>query len=99
MLFLSSKAIAYRLAVEGYAVTINNIIANKASVVSLAAKLNETYSNSTFIGIIANVTLPLEVKSIIKELVKHLSPLIAIVANVGIASISATLNLLDKDVA
>ncbi|KFY98372.1 hypothetical protein V500_01704 [Pseudogymnoascus sp. VKM F-4518 (FW-2643)] len=93
------EAIARRLAAEGYAVTINDIAANKAGAVSLAAELNETYGDGTSTGIIADVTSPLEVKSMIEESVKQLGPLTAMVANAGIAGVGAALDLSDEDVA
>ncbi|OBT81459.1 hypothetical protein VE02_09925 [Pseudogymnoascus sp. 03VT05] len=96
---LHAEAITRRLAAEGYAVTINDIAANKAGADRLAAKLNETYGDGTSTGTIADVTSPLEVKSMIDESVRQLGPLTVMIANAGIAGVGATLDLSYEDVA
>jgi len=65
----------------------------------LVAELNETHGHGTSAGIIADVTSPSEVKSMVEDSVKQLGPLTVMIANAGIAGIGAALDLSDEDVA
>ncbi|KAH8656286.1 hypothetical protein BGZ61DRAFT_301593, partial [Ilyonectria robusta] len=93
------EAIVRRLAAEDYAVTVNDVAANKPGVDKLVAELNDTFGKGTFTGIIADVTSSSEVKFMIQESVKRLGPLTVMVANAGIAGVGAALQLSNEDVA
>lgn len=64
----------------------------------LTSELNETFGEGTSVGIIADVTSSSEVKSMIAESCGRLGPLTVMVANAGIATLGAALDLTDQDV-
>jgi meso-butanediol dehydrogenase / (S,S)-butanediol dehydrogenase / diacetyl reductase len=92
------EAIARRLAQEGYAVTINDVSANKAGIDKLVAELNDKHGNGSAHGIVADVTNSSEVQTMIKESVEKLGPLHVMVANAGIAQVTPCLDISDEDV-
>jgi NAD(P)-dependent dehydrogenase (short-subunit alcohol dehydrogenase family) len=85
--FLSGEAIARRLAHDGYAVTINDIAANKAGVEKLVGELNQSYGDGTSVGVIADVASSSDVKAMVEASVKHLGPLTVMIANAGICGV------------
>ncbi|KAG4410822.1 hypothetical protein IFR04_016041 [Cadophora malorum] len=93
------EAIARRLALEGYAVAINDVAANKPGIDTLVAELNETYGKGTSTGIVADVSSSAEVKAMFEESANTLGPLTVMVANAGIHGVGAALDLSEKDVA
>jgi len=90
-LLISGEAIARRLAHDGYAVTINDIAANKAGVEKLVDELNQTYGHRTSVGAIADVSSSSDVKAMVEASVKKLGPLTVMIANAGICSVGAAL--------
>lgn len=94
----SGEAIVRRLAVEGYAVAVNDISANKSGIDKLVSELNQTHGDGTAIGVVADVTSSTDVQSMIKETVDKLGPLTVMVANAGIAQVAPVLELSDEDV-
>jgi len=92
---LSGEAIARRLAHDGYAVTINDIAANKAGVEKLVGELNETYGDRTSVGVISDVVSSSDVKAMVEESVKELGPLTVMIANAGICGVGAALDTSD----
>ncbi|KAL2109261.1 hypothetical protein VUR80DRAFT_2781 [Thermomyces stellatus] len=91
----SGEAIVRRLAKEGYAVTVNDIAANKAGVDKLVAELNEAHGPGTSTGVIADVTSSAQVKAMIDESCDRLGPLTVMVANAGIAPVGSALEVSD----
>lgn len=92
------EAIARRLAVEKYAVCINDIQANKSGIDTLVTELNQAHGEGTAIGVIADVTKSAEVQSMIEESVKSLGPLTVMIANAGIAQVAPALEISEDDV-
>ncbi|KAI1628876.1 acetoin dehydrogenase [Exophiala viscosa] len=92
------EAIVRRLAVEGYAVCVNDISANQSGIDKLVSELNEKHGSGTAIGVVADVSSSTDVQSLIKETVDKLGPLTVMVANAGIAQVAPALELSDEDV-
>ncbi|EXJ95451.1 hypothetical protein A1O1_00573 [Capronia coronata CBS 617.96] len=92
------EAIVRRLAVEGYAVTVNDVSANKAGIDKLVDELNQTHGSGTAIGVVADVTSSTQVQNLIQESVDKLGPLHVMVANAGIAQVAPALDISDEDV-
>lgn len=96
MCLFSGEAIARRLALDGYAVAINDIAANRAGVEKLVGELNRTYGEYTSVGVVADVASPSEVKAMIEASVKQLGPLTVMIANAGICGVGAALDTSDE---
>ncbi|KIW15972.1 hypothetical protein PV08_06022 [Exophiala spinifera] len=92
------EAIVRRLAVEGYAVCVNDVSANKAGIDKLVSELNQAHGSGSAIGVVADVTSSSEVQALIKESVDKLGPLTVMVANAGIAQVAPALDISDEDV-
>lgn len=94
----SGEAIVRRLANDDFAVTVNDISANKSGIDKLVSELNSKHGDGTAHGIVADVTQSSEVESMIKEHVEKLGPLTIMVANAGIAQVTQMLDVTDEDV-
>src|SRR4051812_6334228 len=94
----SGEAIVRRLAQEGYAVTINDVSANKAGIDKLVDELNSKHGAGSAIGVVADVTSSSEVQNLIKESVEKLGDLTVFIANAGIAQVAPALDISDEDV-
>lgn len=92
------EAIARRLAVDKYAVCVNDVQANKSGIDSLVAELNEKHGEGTAIGVVADVTKSSEIQSMIQESVKALGPLTVMIANAGIVQVAPVLDISEDDV-
>jgi len=91
------ESIVRRLAQEGYAVTVNDVSANKSGIDKLVSELNSTHGSGSAIGVVADVTSSSDVQNMIKESVEKLGPLTVMVANAGIAQVAPMLEISDED--
>ncbi|WPG97658.1 Hypothetical protein R9X50_00043800 [Acrodontium crateriforme] len=89
------KAIALRLAYDGYDVTINDVLANKAGAEETAEEIRKLGRKSTVA--LADVSKFAEVEQMIQTAVKELGNLDTMVANAGIAQVKALLDLTEED--
>ncbi|KAF2669037.1 acetoin dehydrogenase [Microthyrium microscopicum] len=92
------ESIVRYLVDAGFAVCINDISANKSLIDKLVNELNSSHGKNTAIGVVADVTLPDEVKQMIDQSVKAIGPLTVMIANAGIAHIAGSLELTVEDV-
>ncbi|EIT80068.1 hypothetical protein BDV35DRAFT_392699 [Aspergillus flavus] len=98
------KAIALRLASDGYSVCINDIPGAKDEIVRVVDEINATStpeatsSRPRAIGIAADVTSSSAVEAMVRETVKKLGPLTLMVANAGIAQIKHLLKVTEADI-
>jgi len=90
------KAIAIRLAEDGFDVCINDIAANKAGIDETVTEIQALGRHSY--GHVADVSKLSEVQSLIEASVKNLGPLDVMIANAGIAQVKALLDLSEDDV-
>ncbi|KAI9733929.1 MAG: hypothetical protein M1834_002584 [Cirrosporium novae-zelandiae] len=90
------KAIASRLARDGYSVCINDIEAN-SNIVDETVKEIESYGRKV-IGITADVSKQSEVEFLINQTVDKLGPLTVMVANAGISQVKPILDFTEDDV-
>ncbi|PVH82875.1 acetoin dehydrogenase-like protein [Cadophora sp. DSE1049] len=90
------KAIAIRLAEDGFDVCINDIAANKAGIEETVKEI-QSLGRSSY-GHIADVSKLSEVETLIAASVKELGPLNVMIANAGIAQVKALLDLSEDDV-
>lgn len=86
-----------RLVAENFAVTVNDVSANKAGIDKLVSELNTAHGEGTAHGIVADVASSSEVESMIKEHVSKLGPLTIMIANAGIAHVALLLDTTDDD--
>lgn len=89
------RAVALRLAQDGYDVAINDIAANKAGAEEVAKEIQGLGRKSTVA--IADVSKLKEVEAMIQHAVNELGPLNTMVANAGIAQVKALLDLTEED--
>ncbi|KAF2199433.1 NAD(P)-binding protein [Delitschia confertaspora ATCC 74209] len=89
------KAIALRLARDGYDVCVNDILANKSQVEKVTSLIKSMGRNS--FPFLADVSNPEEVESMVEASVSELGPLNTMVANAGIAQVKALLDLTEQD--
>ncbi|KAI0601140.1 hypothetical protein F4775DRAFT_542843 [Biscogniauxia sp. FL1348] len=89
------KAIALRLALDGYNVCINDIAANKAGCDEVASEIRGMGRKA--LTAIADVTKRDEVKDMIQTTVRELGPLNTMVANAGIVQATSLLDVTDDD--
>ncbi|KAI1490749.1 hypothetical protein F5X96DRAFT_694127 [Biscogniauxia mediterranea] len=89
------KAIALRLALDGYNVGVNDIAANKAGCDEVASEIRGMGRKAH--AAIADVTKRDEVKDIIQSTVRELGPLNTMIANAGIAQVATLLDVKDDD--
>lgn len=77
---------------------VNDIAANKAEIDVLVADLNKSHGDGTAMGIVADVTSPLEVHSMIRDATSKMGPLTVMVANAGIAHVAPVLDTTATDI-
>lgn len=94
-LFDSGKAIAIRLAEDGYDVTVNDIAHNKAQAEEVVSHIRSLGRKSALV--IGDVSKRADVRNIVKTSVQELGPLDTMVANAGIAQVKPLLKLTDED--
>jgi NAD(P)-dependent dehydrogenase (short-subunit alcohol dehydrogenase family) len=91
----SGKAIALRLARDGYDICVNDIQANKSEAEKVASEIRNLGRNA--ISHTADVSHRKEVGKMVDASVKELGPLNTMVANAGIAQVKAALDLTEED--
>ena len=91
----SGKAIALRLANDGYDVCINDIAGNKSEAEEVAKQV-QNIGRKSFVYT-ADVSNLSEVQSLVQASVSELGPLNTMVANAGIAQVKALLDLEEQD--
>ncbi|EUC30204.1 hypothetical protein COCCADRAFT_104471 [Bipolaris zeicola 26-R-13] len=89
------KAIALRLANDGYDVCINDIAANKSEAEQVAKEIRDIGRKSVVHT--ADVSNLSEVQSLVQASVSELGPLNTMVANAGIAQVKGLLDLTEQD--
>ena len=92
----SGKAIAIRLAQDGWDLCLNDVPANKAGIESLVSEVQSTY-NRKAIPYLADVSDLEQVEAMVQESTGSLGPLGLMVANAGIAQVKALLDLTEQD--
>lgn len=103
------RAIALRLARDGYSVCINDIPSSSTEINTLVNEINETtlplpiparnpIKRPRAIGIAADVTSSTAVADMVTETVSSLGPLTLMVANAGIATVQPALSVSEKDI-
>jgi len=91
----SGKAIALRLAQDGYDVCVNDIQANHSQAESVVKDIQRMGRNAfSFIADVSNLQ---EVQKLVEASVNELGPLSTMVANAGIAQVKALLDLTEQD--
>jgi NAD(P)-dependent dehydrogenase (short-subunit alcohol dehydrogenase family) len=90
------RAIALRLAQDGFSLVINDISANQAGIDATVKEI--TSAGGTAIGHAADVTIRSEVEALVKKSVKELGELTVMVANAGIAQVKPMLDLTEAEV-
>jgi len=90
------KAIALRLAEDGFDVCINDISANQESIESTVKDI-QALGRSAY-GHVADVSKRSEVEALVEASVKNLGPLTVMIANAGIAQVKPLLELTEQDV-
>ena len=93
---LSGKAIALRLAQDGFDICINDIEANAEGVAQVVKDVQDLGRQAY--GHIADVTSSDSVNTLVSESVENLGPLNVMVANAGIAQVKPLLDLTEDDV-
>lgn len=91
----SGKAIALRLADDGYDVCINDVAANKAGCDEVVKEI-QGLGRKSFV-FTADVSNLKEVTDMVQASVSELGPLNTMVANAGIAQVKALLDLSEQD--
>lgn len=91
----SGKAIALRLANDGYDVCINDIVGNKYEAEEVAKQV-QNIGRKSFVYT-ADVSNLSEVQSLVQASVSELGPLNTMVANAGIAQVKPLLELEEQD--
>lgn len=92
---LSGKAIALRLANDGYDVCINDVATNKAGCDEVVKEI-KGLGRKAF-AFTADVSNLQEVQEMVKASVSELGPLSTMVANAGIAQVKGLLELTEQD--
>lgn len=92
---VSGKAIALRLANDGYDVCINDIAANKAGCDEVVKEI-EGLGRKAF-AFTADVSNLQEVQDLVQASASELGPLNTMVANAGIAQVKGLLDLTEQD--
>ncbi|KAI9705343.1 MAG: hypothetical protein M1820_005173 [Bogoriella megaspora] len=92
----SGKAIALRLASDGYNICINDVEANKPGVDEVVSQIHSLGRKA--IPYLADVSSPTAVSSMVQESVSQLGPLNTMIANAGIAQVKPLLELSEEDV-
>ncbi|KAM0433539.1 hypothetical protein ACHAPT_004419 [Fusarium lateritium] len=89
------KAIALRLAEDGYAVCINDIQANKAGIHETVSEIQKLGRRAY--GHVADVSDLAQVEDMVAASVRELGPLTTMVANAGIAQVKPILDVTTDD--
>lgn len=90
------KAIALRLAQDGFDICVNDIEANAAGIDEVVKKIQDLGRKAY--GHVADVTSVNAVNMMVSESVETLGPLNVLVANAGIAQVKPVLDLSEDDV-
>jgi NAD(P)-dependent dehydrogenase (short-subunit alcohol dehydrogenase family) len=91
----SGKAIALRLAQDGYNICVNDIQANQSGAEEVVKQIKALGRNA--FPYAADVSNLQEVQQMVQASVKELGPLNTMVANAGIAQVKALLDLTEQD--
>jgi len=91
----SGKAIALRLAQDGYDICVNDVKANKSDVESVVSEIQSLGRKS--VPVLADVSNRKEVEEMVETSVSELGPLNTMVANAGIAQVKPLLDLTEHD--
>jgi NAD(P)-dependent dehydrogenase (short-subunit alcohol dehydrogenase family) len=91
----SGKAIALRLANDGYDVCINDVAANRSGCDEVVKEIKGLGRNA--FAFTADVSNLKEVQDLVKASASELGPLNTMVANAGIAQVKALLDLTEQD--
>ena len=91
----SGKAIALRLASDGYDICVNDIPANLKSAEEVVSSIKSIGRNA--IAVPADVSNLSDVQILVQTSVDELGPLNTMVANAGIAQVKALLDLTEQD--
>ncbi|KAJ8119227.1 hypothetical protein ONZ43_g3782 [Nemania bipapillata] len=89
------KAIALRLAADGYSVCVNDLSANKAKCDEVVEEIRSMGRKAC--TAIADVTKRDQVKSMVQMSVKELGPLDTMVANAGVVQVDQLLEMSEKE--
>ncbi|KAF2649705.1 acetoin dehydrogenase-like protein [Lophiostoma macrostomum CBS 122681] len=89
------KAIALRLAQDGYDICVNDIPANKSGAEEVVSEIRGLGRNA--FPFMADVSKLQEVQKLVEASVNELGPLNTMVANAGIAQVKALLDLTEED--
>ncbi|KAL4923698.1 uncharacterized protein BDV17DRAFT_276390 [Aspergillus undulatus] len=92
------KAIAVRLAQEGYSLCINDIPSSQDVIDATVEEIRTQVPEARVIGLAADVTSSSSVESLVKETVAQLGPLTLMVANAGIAQVKPLLSVTEEDI-
>ncbi|KAF2502991.1 3-oxoacyl-reductase [Lophium mytilinum] len=90
------KAIALRLAEDGYNILVNDVHANEAGVLEVVKEVKSLGRNA--FPYLADVSKLIEVERMVETSVSELGPLNTMIANAGIAQVKAVLDLTEQDV-
>ncbi|KAI9370585.1 hypothetical protein BJX61DRAFT_535493 [Aspergillus egyptiacus] len=91
------KAIALRLARDGYSLCINDIPSSQAAIEATVSEI-KSQSRANVIGIPADVTSASAVSSLIKETTGKLGSLTLMIANAGVSQVKPLLSVTDDDI-
>ena len=94
----SGKAIALRLAAEGFRVCVNDISLNQEAIDSVVAEIVQHHGKDAAIGVAADVTQSREVQAMVDATVRKLGSLTIMIANAGISKVRSVLELTEADV-
>ncbi|KAL5455481.1 hypothetical protein PMIN06_004431 [Paraphaeosphaeria minitans] len=89
------KAIAFRLAQDGYDICVNDIPSNQSEADAVAKEIKSMGRNA--IAVAADVSNLSEVQRLVQTSADELGPLDTMVANAGIAQVKALLDLTEQD--
>jgi acetoin reductase-like protein len=92
---LSGKAIALRLAHDGYDICVNDIAANSTGSDAVVEEIKSLGRNA--ISVSGDVSVLSDVQSLVSTSVDRLGPLTTMVANAGIAQVKPLLDLTEHD--
>ena len=95
LIHTSGKAIALRLAQDGYDICVNDIETNRAGAEEVVTEIKGLGRNAT--SYMADVSNLSEVQNLVEASVNELGPLNTMVANAGIAQVKGLLDLTEQD--
>ncbi|KAL4767530.1 hypothetical protein BDW60DRAFT_220477 [Aspergillus nidulans var. acristatus] len=91
------KAIALRLARDGYSVCVNDIPSSQAEIEATVSEI-KSQSQANVIGIPADVSSAPAVSSLVKDTTEKLGPLTLMIANAGVSQVKPLLSVTDEDI-